>query len=159
MRKVPRRFEKDDCGPSLSETVEDHYRLQYLEVIELAVSSIKERFDQPGFVVYSKLEKLLLEEIAGNDNLNELLSEVSEVYHELDNSQLKLQLSYLATYFQENGTVVSLKECLKYLRGISPMAKTFYSEVCTVVRLILVMPQATLLVNGPFQLCGGSRVI
>ena len=62
------------------------------------------------------------------------------VYHEVDASQLELQLSNLATYFQEKKSTVSLDECFKYLQSLSPAAKTFYSEVCTIVRLILVMP-------------------
>ncbi len=62
------------------------------------------------------------------------------MYPELDASQLKLQLSNLATYFQKSDITVSLKECLTYLRNLSPAAKSFYSEVCAVARLILVMP-------------------
>ena len=101
--------------------------------------SIRDRFDQPGYAVYCNLEELLLKGAAGSD-YSQQLGKVSGVYSELDASQLKLQLSNLATYFQENDIMVSLEECLKYLRSLSPAAKTFYSELCTVVRLILVMP-------------------
>lgn len=62
------------------------------------------------------------------------------MYHELDASQLEVQLSTLATYFQKNSVEVSLEECLKYLRSLPLAAKTFYSEVCSIARLILVMP-------------------
>ena len=88
--------------------------------------------------IYHNLEELLLKGAAGSD-FSEQLKEVSGVYHELDASQLKMQL---ATYFQENNITVSLEECLKYFRSPSAAAKTFYSEVyvCAVARLILVMP-------------------
>ena len=62
------------------------------------------------------------------------------MYHKLDASQLKMQLSNLATYYQENKITVSLEECFKYLRSLSAAAKTFYSEVCAVACLILVIP-------------------
>ena len=60
--------------------------------------------------IYHNLEELLLKGAAGSD-FSEQLKEVSGVYHELDASQLKMQL---ATYFQENNITVSLEECLKY---------------------------------------------
>ena len=55
-KKVPRRLE-DICFHSLSETVEEHYRLQYFEAIELAVTSIKARFDQPGYAMDRNLKR------------------------------------------------------------------------------------------------------
>ena len=103
------------------------------------MASIKDRFDQPGYAVYRNLEELLLKGAAGSE-LSKQLGEVSAVYHELDVSQLALQPSNLATYFRENSITPSLEECLKYLRSLSPAAKTFYNEVCTVAKLILVMP-------------------
>lgn len=138
-RKVPRQIDNGDGDDYFSETVEEHYRLQYFEAIDLAVACIKDRFDQPGYVVYRNLEELLFNGAAGSD-FSEQLKEVSEVYHELDASQLKIQLSNLATYFQETNITVSLEECFKYLRSLSPAAKTFYSEVCALARLIRVMP-------------------
>ena len=56
-RKVPRRIDDGNGGGFFSETVEEHYRLQYFEAVDLAVASIKDRFDQP---VYHNLEELLL---------------------------------------------------------------------------------------------------
>ena len=138
-RKVPRRIDNGSGDNYSSETVEEHYRLQYFEAVDLAVESIKDRFDQPGYAVYRNLEELLLKGATGSD-FSEHLREVSRVYHELDSSQLEPQLSNLATYFQEKGIEVSLEECFKYLRSLSLAAKTFYSEVCTIARLILVMP-------------------
>ena len=122
----------------LSESVKDHYRCQYFEALDLAVESIKDRFDQPGYTIYSKLEDLLLKGAGGCD-LDDL-SEVSQMYPDIDFCELKIQLANLATYFNENEIAASLEECLKYLQSLSPAAKTFYSEVCALARLILVMP-------------------
>ena len=54
-------------GGYFSETVEEHYRLQYFEAVDLAVASIKDRFDQPGYVMYRNLEELLLKGAAGSN--------------------------------------------------------------------------------------------
>ena len=61
-KKVPMRIEDENCGDSLIETVEE-----YFGAVELAVTSIKDRFDQPGYAVYRNLEELLLKGIAGNE--------------------------------------------------------------------------------------------
>ena len=59
-RKVPRRIDDGNNGGYFSETVEEHYRLQYFEALDLAVASIKDRLYQPGYAVYRNLEELLL---------------------------------------------------------------------------------------------------
>ena len=102
----------------------------------MAATSIKDRFDQTGYVIYYNLEKLLLKKAACSD-LSEQLSEVSGVYHEVDACQLKLQLSNLPTYFSNNNITAALEKCPEYLQILSPSAKTFLSEVCTMARLIL----------------------
>ena len=61
--------------------------------------STRERFDPPGYTVYCNLEELLLKGAAGSD-FSEQLREVSGIYHEIDASQLEVQLSNLATYFK-----------------------------------------------------------
>ena len=138
-RKVPRRIDNGSGIGYFSEMVEEHYRLQYFEAVDLAVQFIRDRFDQPGYAVYRNLEELLLKGATDSD-FSELLREVTGVYHKLDASQLELQLSNLATYFQEKEITVSLDECFRYLQSLSPAAKTFYSEVCAIAQLILVMP-------------------
>ncbi len=76
-RKVSRRIDDGNGGGSFSETVQEHYRLQYFEAVDLAVASIKDRFDQPGYAVYRNLEELLLKGTAGSD-LSEQLRECLE---------------------------------------------------------------------------------
>ena len=158
-RKVPRRID-DGSGDSYSSaTIEEHYRLQYFKAVDLAVESIKDRFDQPGYAVYRNLEELLVKGASGRD-FSEHLREVSIV---LDASQLEMQLSILATYFQENSVEVSLDECLKYLQSLPPAAKTFYSEVCSIARLILVMPATNAVSERSFSVtsratCGAQWV-
>jgi len=60
-------------------------------------------------------------------------------------------LESLANYFQSKYIPVSLKECIKYLQGLSPDAKSFYSEVCTLTELILVMPATNALSERSFS--------
>ena len=44
----------------------EHYRIIYFEVLDAVVNVIKERFDQPSFQAYLKLESFLLKVITGS---------------------------------------------------------------------------------------------
>ena len=55
-RKAPQCYRQGTVEPEFHDTVKDFYRQLYFEAIDLAVISINDRFDQPGFKVYSKLE-------------------------------------------------------------------------------------------------------
>ena len=59
-RKAPSRLEVESADGFHSTTVEEHYRRQYFEALDLAISGIRKRFDQPGYAVYKNLEWLLV---------------------------------------------------------------------------------------------------
>ena len=58
--KTPHRFETGNAPPEFPSTMEDHYRKIYFEALDLVLQSIKQRFDQPGYHIYCKLDYLLL---------------------------------------------------------------------------------------------------
>ena len=58
-RKVPKHLEIGSSAPEFANIVEDVYRKAYYEVIDFVVQSIKDRFDQNGYKMLSKLEELL----------------------------------------------------------------------------------------------------
>ena len=64
-RKAPKLlqdyFGYSDTPDYVPETVKDNYRVSYFEIMDLAVTAISERFDQPGFKVFSQMEQFLLE--------------------------------------------------------------------------------------------------
>ena len=70
---------------------------------------------------------------------------------EIDGSQLSVQLESLATCFQSKNIPVSFKECIKYLQSLSADAKPFYSELCTLTQLILVMPATNAISERSFS--------
>ena len=138
-RRVSRRVDEHGETSHFSESVEEYYRLQYFEAIDLAVMSIQDRFNQPGYTMYRNLEDILIKGAAGDDFEMEL-KEVAKLYKEIEPSKLKVQLANLQSYFAENKIPVSLEECLIYLRSLSPAMQTFYSKICTVACIIVVMP-------------------
>ena len=55
-RKAPKRYEIGTEEGSHSTTVEDQYHQAYFEVLDLAIASISDRFNQPGYSIYSNLK-------------------------------------------------------------------------------------------------------
>ena len=102
-QKAPKRY-SDGSDGFHSETPQDMYRVAYFEAIELAIVTIKDRFDQPGYAMHCSLEDLLLKAVRGLDYSNELQS-VCSLYTEIDASSLNMHLTNLATHFATESPV------------------------------------------------------
>ena len=137
-RKAPKRFETGDGDSYHSPSVEEHYRRQYFEAVDSAVSSINDRFDQPGYAIYQKLETLLLKAANRKDFSTELKEVVSVNGDDFNEMELSTQLEIFATNFHDK--VTNIHDILKFLQGLSAGQRVFLKQVCFVARLILVMP-------------------
>ena len=82
-RKVPKHLEIGSSAPEFANIVEDVYRKAYYEVIDFVVQSIKDRFDQNGYKMLSKLEELLCD----SECKLEDYSDVMQLYGEDFNQQ------------------------------------------------------------------------
>jgi hypothetical protein len=108
---------------------ETHYRLIYYAALDQVIGSIKDRFEQPGYQVYSHLESLLLN-VANKAEYTEDLEFVCSFYDEDFNPDLlKLQLSALANSIPEKEAKYSLKDCIDYIKSLSEGQRTLLSEV------------------------------
>jgi len=81
------------------------------------MSSIRDRFDQPGYATYRKLEDLLLNACQGRE-YREHLQYLCDLYQELDASQLDVQLQSLKGQFAESDEC-SIKACIAFLQELS----------------------------------------
>lgn len=136
-RRAPARFEIGEGSPHYHSSVKDYYyRPQFFEAIDLIVRCIKDRFNQPGFQVYSKLEKLLLN-AANKRSIDSEFDEIIKLYgSDFNPPVLKTQLQILSTKF---ATPVSFSAVKKFLVDLGE-AQSVLSEVVKLVSLILVMP-------------------
>lgn len=80
-RRAPERYEVGEAEPWFPRTAEDLYRPLYYEALDLIISAITERFDQPSFKAYAKLEALLLK-CCKSEDISDELAFVKELYHE-----------------------------------------------------------------------------
>ena len=75
------------------------------------------------------------------ETFDQQLKKVVEFYNnDLNSSTLSVQLQNLGSWFKEKSERFVLKDCIQAMQDMSAAQKEFFSEVCTVTRLILVMP-------------------
>ena len=66
-RKAPKRFETGSAPSEFPASVEDYYRQIFFEALDLALTSIKNRFDHKGYQTFSQLEQLLFKACTGEN--------------------------------------------------------------------------------------------
>ena len=95
----------------------------YFEALDLAVTRITKKFDQPGLKIYSNIEQLLFKACSGIDNKCEL-DIACNFYEDLSRGELESQLLTLRTLYLESKegkpTVADLEELL----GLSSAQRT-----------------------------------
>ena len=138
-RRDPQRFEIGAGESHFSLTVEDHYRQPYFEILGLAVSCIRRRFDQPGYAMYRQTESLLMKAVQGENFGQEFESVTSFYGDDLSASTLQVQLETLSTQF-DGKSGVSLRDVVAYMKTFSAAELGIYSEVIALLKLILVNP-------------------
>ena len=139
-RKAPRRYEVGDGESHHSNTVEDHYRQNYFEAIDLAVTSIEDRFNQPGYLLYQNLEELLTKSANKEDYTTELQEVLAFYGDDFDASELSTQLEVFSSGFTSENERVTIKQIIFFLRSLSVGQRAFYKQVCRIAHIILIMP-------------------
>ena len=87
--------------------------------------------------LYKNVEDLLVKAV-NNAPHDQCFKDVISFYKDdLDPTELSTQLKMLSVHFAEQGSQVTLHN---YLRSLPAAQRSFYSQVCILVRLILVMP-------------------
>ena len=141
--KTSSRFETGNAPPEFPSTAEDHYRRIYFEVLDLVLQCIKDRFDQPGYQVYCKLECLLLKAAQNTDYSDELSFVLEQYSSDFKSDLLKAHLEIFVLNFalpDVDRMSVTLRDVITYAKILTEMQKDLISEVCKLLKLILVMP-------------------
>ena len=137
-RKAPKRFEVREARAEFSETTEEHFRRIYFEALDLIISCIRDRFNQPGYRTYRNLQELLLLAVNNKDYHNEFQFVVNFYGSDFDTNLLQTQLQILATNYSGDST--SLTDIIDSLKCMSQAQKSSLSQVFQLAKLILVMP-------------------
>ena len=109
---------------------------------------------QPGYAIYQNLEGLLLK-AANKEDYSSEFTEVTRFYgSDIDNSELTSQLLIFATKFATEcpaSKKITLVDILSYLRSLSEGQRTFFSQVCTIAHLLLILPSTNAVSERSFS--------
>ena len=138
-RKVPKRFEGGSAAAEFASSAHSYFRQIYYEGLDLIINCIQHRFQQDGYMVYRRLQDVLLN-AARHSNYSADFEFVTSFYGtDFDCQRLKTQLELYTTMFEETENV-TLQDIISHIRNLSSSQKILLSEVCTLTKLLLVMP-------------------
>ena len=134
-RKQPKRYDDGLSAGDFHQNPKDYYRQYYFEAIDLIINCIQDRFDQPGYKIYSSLVSLLIRGCK-QEELDDDLKAVCTFYKDdFDQKLLLTQLQTLGIHFQQ-----TLNHPSSTNLTIFNVKSYFLSQVKRLLQLILVMP-------------------
>ena len=108
--------------------------------MDLITTVITERFNQPGYRIYQNAEDLLLKS-ANGENFEAQFEFVTKFYKsDLHPQRLHQQLQILLTNFPSSAAKARLSDLMEYFGSLTKAQRELLSEVCTMFKLVLVMP-------------------
>ena len=148
-RKRPARYEVGNAEAEFHQTVEDQYRQIYYQTIYTIVGTIRDRFDQDGYKTYLNLENLLLK-ATRNESFEQEFDFVTNFYGgDLNTANLRTQLETPKVSLPAG--VSGIRDIIKYVRNLTQVQRDLLSDICAVIRLILVMPTTNTISERSFR--------
>jgi len=142
-KKIPSRFSSGTTPHEFS-SAKDVYRKYYFEAIDLLTGHVKERFNQPSFKIFMKLEALLLDSLV--KEMSELEKDsmiIKEIYgDDVNLDKLLTQLELFKT-LAKNSDLSTFSDILGLVKTLSGGEKSSISEVITVINLLNVNPASS----------------
>ena len=141
-RKLPRQLELGIAVAEFALSPEEQYRRVYFEALDLAMASIRSRFNQRGFRIFSKLGTAFVK-ASGKQCFNEELDLVCNFFYEdFNREELVAELATLGELFssaeeEEGPSVESIKNVLLTLCTIQ---RKLLTTLCKVFQLLLILP-------------------
>ena len=131
-RRAPTRYELGSNVGSYPVTSKAMYRRHFFECLDLIITFIRDRFNQPGYRTLKNLEGLLLKSARNEDYQNELDFVLQFYDDDFNSSPLKTQFQLLPTSLSayEQPT---LPEIVHHFKSLSPADRSGMSEICTLL--------------------------
>ena len=103
------------------------------------VNAIEQRFDQPSFAAYAKMESLLVKALNSQDNSRELQFMEISYADDVDVGMLTAQLEILKVLLKE-GDFLCFDDIVVKIKQLPNPERKMINEVISVCKLLLVNP-------------------
>ena len=120
-------------------TVEEYYQQQYFETLDLIILSVKDRFDQPAFLAFLKMEQLLVNIINGKNFETELDYIVKCYGDDIDQLQIRTEAYTLQTMFKDM-PCTTFANMLEHIKSLHSSKRALIPNIITVFKLIIINP-------------------
>ena len=138
-KRAPARFEVGTGTPLFPVTPEQVYRRIYFEALDLIVSSIEERFDQPSFKAYSNMESLLIGVLSSQDVSSQMDYMKENYADDVRTGYLFSQLEILKVLIKD-AQINCFADVLKAVKSLTDHERHMITEVIVICKLLLVNP-------------------
>ena len=139
--KAPKRLEHGRAPAEFAVSPKDEYSRVYFEALDLAVTSIRSRFDHKGFMTFFGVEQLLFKACGGQSFKEELDVVCNFFYDDFNKEDLVAELLTLHTLYhsvvEEVPSVNSIKTALLTM---SPTQRMLLNTVCRLFQFLLILP-------------------
>ena len=141
-RKVPRRFEEGTAPAEFPVSPEGEHRRLYFEALDLAVTSIRSRFDQKGFKTFCNVEQLLFKACRGLCFNEELDVVCNFFYDDFNREDLAAELLTFHKLYQSalKDELPSVDNIKTALLTLSAPQRMLLNTVCKLFQLLLILP-------------------
>ena len=109
----------------------------YFATIDAVHKALKERFEQPSFIIFTNVEQLLLKSINGESYQKEYDNFVSVYADDVETMALPSELLILRTMFQYLEPIY-FGDIVEKLKTISPQERVIINNVFFIIKIVLI---------------------
>ena len=132
-------------------TPRDHYRNQFYQAIDVLISSVRDRFDQPSFLLFENLESLLIKKLKGDETSAEMNIAREKYATDVNMSDLNVELTTFKVLMKDE-QIEHFHDLLKEMRLLENPERKFLVNVCKIRRILTVNPASSATVERTFLL-------
>ena len=132
-------------------TPHDHYRKQFYQAIDVLISSVRDHFDQPSFLVFENLESLLIKTLKGEETSAEMKIAREKYATDVNMSDLNVELAKFKVLMKYK-QIEHFHDLLIEMRLLENPEKKFLVNVCKICRILAVNPASSATAERNFSL-------
>ena len=138
-------------------TPRDHCRKQFYQAIDVLISSVRDRFDQPSFLVFENLESLLIKTLKGEETSAEMKIARDKYAADVSMSDLNVEFATFKVLMKDK-QIEHFQDLLKEMRLLENPEKKFLVSVCKICRILTVNPASSATAERTFSLARRVKI-
>ena len=132
-------------------TPREHYRKQFYDAIDTFVQSLRDRFDQPSFLVFENLESLLIKSLKGDETSTEMKFVCDRYASDLDVNELSVELATFRV-LMKNKQIEHFYDLLTEMKVLENPEKKLLVNICKICKILAVNPASSASAERTFSL-------